>query len=89
MIYIQKLIFNSNADVTILDSTGLFNQYPELKSTFTNTTAEVKIEQTYSNEEAFFSSFDLCLLNIESWRSILKEETSWLANSPSILILKA
>ena len=89
MIYAQKLIFNTNAQVTVFDAVGIFNQYPELKNTFTSANAEVKIVQTYPNEETFFTAFDLCLLNIESWRNILKEETTWLAYSPSILILKA
>lgn len=89
MIYAQKFIANSNAQITVLDSLGIFNQYPELKNTFTNTTSEVKILQTYTNEETFFKSFDLCLLNIESWRNIIKEEISWLKHSPSVLILKA
>ncbi len=89
MIYAQKLIFNANAQITVFDAVGIFNQYPELKNTFTSANAEVKIVQSYSNEETFFTAFDLCLLNIESWRSIIKEETTWLAYSPSILILKA
>ncbi len=89
MIYAQKLIFNANAQVTVFDAVGIFNQYPELKNTFTSAQSEVKIVQTYPNEETFFTAFDLCLLNIESWRNILKEETTWLAYSPSILILKA
>ena len=89
MIYAQKLIFNTNAQVTVFDAVGIFNQYPELKNTFTSANAEVKIVQTYTNEETFFTSFDLCLLNIESWRTIIKEETTWLTHSPSILILKA
>lgn len=89
MIYAQKFITNSNAQVTVVDCVGILNQYPELKSTFTSTHAEIKVQKGYANEQAFFSSFDLCLLNIESWRSIIKEETTWLAHSPSILILKA
>jgi Kef-type K+ transport system membrane component KefB len=89
MIYAQKFIFNANATVTIIDKLGILNQYPELKNTFVSSQSEVKILQHYSDEEAFFSSFDLCLLNIESWRNIIKEETTWLTHSPSMLILKA
>jgi Kef-type K+ transport system membrane component KefB len=89
MIYAQKFIFNSNAKVTVIDSVGILHQYPELKNTFASSHSEVEILQNYTDEEAFFSGFDLCLLNIESWRNIIKEETTWLAHSPSILILKA
>ncbi|MDX2174424.1 MAG: cation:proton antiporter [Bacteroidota bacterium] len=89
MIYAQKFIFNSNAKVTVIDSVGILHQYPELKNTFASAQSEVEILQNYTDEEAFFTGFDLCLLNIESWRNIIKEETTWLAHSPSILILKA
>ncbi len=89
MIYAQKFIFNSNAQITVLDTLGIFNQYPELKNTFSSTQNEIFIVQNYSDEETFFTNFDLCLLNIESWRTIIKEETTWLEYSPSMLILKA
>lgn len=89
MIYAHKLIINSNVQITVLDFSGIFNQYPELKTTFSSSIKETKIVNNFENEEAFFNGFDLCLLNIESWRLVIKEESSWLAHSPSILILKA
>jgi len=51
--------------------------------------AKLKFYQNYTDEEAFFTGFDLCLSNVESWRNVVKEETTWLAHCITILILKA
>lgn len=89
MVYVQKLISNSSSKVTIFDENGLFTQYPELKQSFTLGNANINIVNNYKKAEDFFKSFDLTLLNIESWKELAKEENTWLQHSQSILILKA
>lgn len=89
MVYAQKLISNNSSKITIYDAEGLLTQYPELKQSFTLNNSGIEIVQTYKDEEDFFGSFDLNIMNIESWKTILKEELTWLPYSPSMLIMKA
>ncbi len=89
MVYIQKFISNSSSKITILDVNGLFVQYPELKQSFTLGNSSINIVSNYKKTEEFFNSFDLTLLNVESWKELIKEEETWIQHCQSILILKA
>ena len=89
MVYAQKLISNSSSKVTIFDENGLFTQYPELKQSFTIGNTNINVITSYKKAEDLFKTFDLTLLNIESWKELAKEENTWLQHSQSILILKA
>lgn len=89
MVYIQKFISNSSSKVTILDVNGLFIQYPELKQSFTLGNSTINIVNDYKKADEFYNSFDLTLLNIESWKELIKDEVPWVQYCQSILILKA
>ncbi|CAM3936428.1 cation:proton antiporter [Flavobacterium weaverense] len=90
--YAQKLIFNNNSEVVILDANGL------LQTNFVLKSALDSLEQKYPNnislissqtiEKEFLELQDLMLISLESWKQIVDSNTIWLSEVPSVLILK-
>ena len=90
--YAQKLIFNNNSKIVILDINGHVNINFVLKSAY-NT-----LEQKYSNnitlvndkiiKKEFLATQDLMVISIESWKSLVDSGSSWLSKVPSVLIMK-
>ena len=90
--YAQKLIFNNNSKIVILDVNGHVNINFVLKSAY-NT-----LEQKYSNnitlvndkiiKKEFLATQDLMVISIESWKSLVDSGSSWLSKVPSVLIMK-
>ncbi len=92
LIYAQKLIHNSEVRVIVLDASGTIKQNPELKEAIRS------IEQIAPNHIALYDEQkienivleqqDLIILSIDSWKKVLESESSWLSNTPSVLIMK-
>jgi hypothetical protein len=92
LIYAQKLIHNSEVRVIVLDASGTIKQNPELKE------AICSIEQIAPNHIALYDEQkienivleqqDLIILSIDSWKKVVESESSWLSNTPSVLIIK-
>ena len=90
--YAQKLIFNNNSKIVILDVNGHVNTNFVLKS------AVNSLEQKYSNnitlvndkiiKKEFLAMQDLMIISIESWKELVDSGSSWLSKVPSILIMK-
>ena len=91
--YVQKMIYNNNSKITILDMNGF------VKNNFVNQSTVVTLLQKFpnnisviSNKElntAFFKQQDLMLISLESWKCIIDANTEWLVNVPSVLIIKS
>jgi Kef-type K+ transport system membrane component KefB len=92
LIYAQKLIQNNEAQIIILDASGVIKQNAELKETIRS------IEQTAPNHITLFSENklqkdfleqqDLMIISMESWKRAVETQSVWLSNSPSTLIIK-
>jgi hypothetical protein len=90
--YAQKLIFNNNSKIVILDVNGHINTNFVLKS------AVNSLEQKYSNnitlvndkiiKKEFLATQDLMIISIESWKELVDSGSSWLSKVPSVLIMK-
>jgi len=90
--YAQKLIFNNNSKIVILDVNGHINTNFVLKSAFNS------LEQKYSNnitlvndkiiKKEFLATQDLMIISIESWKELVDSGSSWLSKVPSVLIMK-
>ena len=90
--YAQKLIFNNNSKIVILDVNGNVNTNFVLKS------AVNSLEQKYSNnitlvndkiiKKEFLAMQDLMIISIESWKELVDSGSSWLSKVPSVLIMK-
>jgi Kef-type K+ transport system membrane component KefB len=92
MDYAQKFVFNNNTRISILDINDLSKSNFVLESTFNN--LENKFPDNISvlseklMKKEFLSKQDLMLISLESWKKLLESQSNWLANVPSVLILK-
>jgi Kef-type K+ transport system membrane component KefB len=89
--YAQKLIKNSNSQVSILDAEGQIRNNSEIKEIIR------AIEQTAPNHirllqertitRDFLMQQNLMLISIESWKNLIETKSTWLPDIPSTLII--
>ena len=90
--YAQKLIYNNNSEVILLDVNGHLNTNFVMKSAIDS------LEQKYPNniglitdkiiKKEFLTQQDLILISLESWKRLVDSRSIWLSHVPSVLILK-
>ena len=90
--YVQKLIYNNNSKIVILDVNG------HLSTNFVMKSAIDSLEQKYPNniglitdkiiKKEFLAQQDLMLISLESWKALVDSRSIWLSGVPSVLILK-
>jgi uncharacterized protein YrzB (UPF0473 family) len=90
--YAKKLINNNGSQITILDASG------ELKSTRDMQESIRSIEQIAPNhimlmsdrtiKKEFLENQDLMIISLDSWKKLIESQSTWLNNTPSVLILK-
>jgi hypothetical protein len=90
--YAQKLIYNNNSKITILDVNG------HVKINFVIQSAVTSLEQIHPDNLSivtdkvvslpFLEKQDLMLISLESWKSVLDSDSDWLIGVPSVLIIK-
>jgi hypothetical protein len=90
--YAQKLIFNNNSKVEILDVNG------DIHTNFVVQSALESLEQKYPNninlmedrivKKEFLADQDLMIISLESWKALVDSRSVWLSGIPSVLILK-
>ena len=90
--YAQKLIYNNNSEVILLDVNGHLNTNFVMKSAIDS------LEQKYPNniglitdkiiKKEFLTQQDLMLISLESWKRLVDSRSIWLSHVPSVLILK-
>ncbi|MDF2456756.1 MAG: Na+/H+-exchanging protein [Cytophagaceae bacterium] len=93
LVYAQKLIHNSDVHVTIVDATGTIKQNPEIKENIKSieriTHHNISIVEAHKLNKELFSGQHLMLISIDGWQKALEVEDTWLADTPSTLIVKA
>jgi hypothetical protein len=90
--YAQKLIFNNDSHVTILDNND------HTKNNFIVENALLALEQNYKENvevfnpeqinKPFLEKQDLVIFSLETWKKLVDAEVSWLTDIPSVLIIK-
>lgn len=90
--YAQKLIYNNNAAITVLDVNG------HVKNNFVIQSAVASLEQIHPNNLSivrdkavslpFLEEQDLMIISLESWKSLIDSDSDWLIGVPSVLIIK-
>ncbi len=91
--YAQKLIFNNNSKVTILEINN------QVKNNFVIESAIISLEKNYPNsisviketdmKAGFLAKQDLMIISLESWIKLVDSQSVWLSTVPSVLIIKA
>ena len=90
--YAQKLIYNNDSHVTILDN----NEHT--KNNFIVENALSAVERNYPDNievlhpdqlnKPFLQQQDLIIFSLETWKKLIDDEVSWLTDIPSVLIIK-
>jgi Kef-type K+ transport system membrane component KefB len=90
--YAQKLIYNNNSKVQILDVNG------DIHTNFVVQSALESLEQKYPNninlmedrivKKEFLANQDMMIISLESWKALVDSRSVWLSGIPSVLILK-
>jgi Kef-type K+ transport system membrane component KefB len=90
--YVQKLIYNNNAKITILDINN------HVTTDFIMQSAINSLEQKYPKNisimedkivtEEFLSNENLMIISLESWKTLVDSRSIWLRGVPSVLIIK-
>ena len=89
--YIEKLVTNSGAVITMTDATHTFKKMP-INITTVDRGDNHKNEQHGFIKESliekdFLQEQDLMLISAESWKKLIDDKTAWLADIPSTLVL--
>ncbi|MCV9932149.1 cation:proton antiporter [Flavobacterium sp. LS1R47] len=90
--YAQKLIFNNDSHIMILDVNGNIETNFVIKSAIS--TLEQKFPKNISMmndriiKKEFLDKQDLMIISLESWKALVDSRSTWLSNVPSVLIIK-
>lgn len=91
--YIQDLIKNSEAQVTVTDPSGLIRNHTEIKEAIRAIEQDAPNHITMYNEKViddqFIEQFQLMVISTDGWRKLVDSRSSWLNKTPSILIIRA
>lgn len=92
MEYIQRLIRNSESQVTVTDPAGVIKNNAELKEAIRAIEQEAPNHITLNNgqtiDEHLIRQFQLMVISTEGWKKLIDARTDWLDKTPSILILQ-
>lgn len=90
--YIQRLIQNSEAQVTITDTSEIIRNNHEIKKAISAiehvTPNIITLSRTKNIDEQFMKPFQLMVISTEGWKKLVDSRQSWIKQTPSILILK-
>ncbi|MFM9824888.1 cation:proton antiporter [Flavobacterium sp.] len=88
----QKLVYNNNSNIVILDVNGHVDSNFILQSAVKSLIEKYTNNITLMNEKIikkeFLSTQDLMIISIESWKSLVDSRSIWLSKVPSVLIMK-
>ncbi|MBF7091175.1 cation:proton antiporter [Flavobacterium sp. ALJ2] len=90
--YAKKLINNNGSQITILDASGELKNNREMQESIRS------IEQIAPNhimlmhdrtiKKEFLENQNLMIISLDSWKKLIESQSTWLNNTPSVLILK-
>lgn len=90
--FAQKLINNSESQITILDVAGQMKNNPDLKEKIRAIEHKAPNHINLLNEriidKEFLASQNLMMVSIESWKKLVESKSLWLSEVPSTLMLK-
>jgi hypothetical protein len=90
--YAQKLIYNNNSQIMILDVNGSIGANFVLKSAFDSLQQNYPQNLTLLDRKVlkkdFLAHLDLMIISVESWKILLDKYSIWLSRVPSVLIFK-
>jgi len=92
MSYAQKLIHNNGSQITVLDAVGHIKNNHEIKENIRsieqNAPNHIMITTEKTIKKEFLEQQDLMIISLESWKKLVDSHSTWLNNTPSVLIIK-
>jgi Kef-type K+ transport system membrane component KefB len=90
--YAQKLIHNSQSRISIMDPEGIIGSHPDIQQTIETLKQvapdHIEILESRKVDPEILDETDLVLISIESWRKAVESRIKWIADAPSVLIIK-
>lgn len=90
--FAQKLISNAGSQVTVLDADGSVKNNAAIKETIRaiehNVPNHIHLSSQKKIEKDFLDQQDLMIISVDSWKKLVESRSTWLNNTPSLLILK-
>jgi Kef-type K+ transport system membrane component KefB len=90
--YAQKLIFNNNSMIFVLDINNIFDNNFVIESAIDslqkNYPKNISLMNERTMKKEFLSKQDLMIVSLESWKKLVDSQSVWLSSIPSVLIIK-
>lgn len=90
--FAQRLISNAGSQVTVLDADGMVKNNAEIKESIRaiehNVPNHIKLLSQRKIEKEFLEEQDLMIISVDSWKKLVESRSTWLNNTPSLLIIK-
>lgn len=90
--YAQKLIHNNGSQVTVLDAVGHIKSNQEIRehirSIEQNAPNHIMVTTEKTIKKEFLGQQDLMIISLDSWKKLVDSHSTWLNNTPSVLIIK-
>lgn len=91
--YAQKLIHNNGSQVTVLDAVGHIKSNQEIRehirSIEQNAPNHIMVTTEKTIKKEFLGQQDLMIISLDSWKKLVDSHSTWLNNTPSVLIIKS
>lgn len=92
MEYIQRLIHNSEAQVTVTDTSEIIRNHSEIKEAISAiehvTPNNITVSRTKNIDEQFMKPFQLMIISTDGWKKLVDSRQEWISKTPSVLILQ-
>jgi Kef-type K+ transport system membrane component KefB len=90
--FAQKLIHNNGSQITVLDAVGAIKDNSEMKEAIRSLEQmapnHIMITQDRTLKKEFLEQQQLMMISLESWKKLVDTQSTWLHNTPSVLIIK-
>ncbi|MEO8066962.1 MAG: cation:proton antiporter [Flavobacteriales bacterium] len=90
--FAQKLMYNSGAQVSLVDVAGVFDQSPELLATVQSmegaSEGRLVLHRRNTFDRDFLERHDLMLVGFDSWKKAVETQSVWLEHIPSTLVMR-
>jgi len=91
ILFAQKLIKNSDSQITVLDAVGQVKNNPEIKELVRSIEQfapnHINLVNERTIEKEFLMQNDLMITSANSWKKLIESKSVWLSDIPSTLIL--
>ncbi|OXA87391.1 cation:proton antiporter [Flavobacterium hercynium] len=90
--YAKKLINNNGSQITVLDASGEVKNTRDIQETIRSIEQiapnHIMIMNDRTIKKEFLESQNLMIISLDSWKKLIESQSTWLNNTPSVLILK-